>query len=97
MNMPVFVWNHPKKAAAMTASYVAAGLQGHLLVGVFPMVPVKNNDHGIGGDCAPHCPCIAFKHDCEPSCWDRFQQRIKQLIIPTLPPLRVLDNTPRIG
>jgi hypothetical protein len=56
MNGPVWIWNHPKTAASMPAPYVAAGLQGHLLVGVFPMVPVKNNDHGIGGDCAPHCP-----------------------------------------
>ena len=56
MNGPVWIWNHPKTARSMPAPYVAAGLQGHLLVGVFPMVPVKNNDHGIGGDCAPHCP-----------------------------------------
>ena len=56
MNGPVYVWNHPKKTATMSPEYVAAGLQGHLLVGVFPMVPVKNNDHGIGGDCAPDCP-----------------------------------------
>ena len=56
MNGPVYVWNHPKGAAAMSPPVVAAGLQAHLLVGVFPMVPVKNNDHGIGGDCAPGCP-----------------------------------------
>ena len=27
----------------------------HLWAGVFPTVPVKNNDHAIGGTCAPNC------------------------------------------
>jgi len=39
----------------MTEAYVSAGLMTHLYAGVFPTVPIKNNDHCIGGDCAPNC------------------------------------------
>merc|ERR1719230_353963 len=56
MNKPVYVWNHDKPTSTLSPAYVAAGLQAHLLAGVFPTVPVKNNDHAIGGDCAPQCP-----------------------------------------
>merc|ERR1712146_18753 len=56
MNLPVYIWNHPKPPSTLTTGYISAGLQGHLLAGVFPTVPVKNNDHAIGGDCAPSCP-----------------------------------------
>ena len=56
MNGPVYIWNHPKPPSVMTPSVVSAALQGHLHVGVFPTVPIKNNDHAIGGDCAPGCP-----------------------------------------
>lgn len=55
MNLPVWIWNHDKPAATLTRDYLARGLGGHLLAGVFPTVPVKNNDHAIGGDCAPNC------------------------------------------
>jgi hypothetical protein len=50
-----YIWSHPKKPSQMTAQYVSDGLQTHLWAGVFPTVPVKNNDHAIGGDCAPSC------------------------------------------
>ena len=50
-----YIWNHPKKASLMTDEYVSNGLMTHLWAGVFPTVPVKNNDHAIGGDCAPNC------------------------------------------
>jgi hypothetical protein len=53
---PAYIWNHAKTASKMTPQYVSAGLQAHLWAGVFPTVPVKNNDHAIGGDCAPDCP-----------------------------------------
>lgn len=52
---PAFIWNHPKKPQQLTSAYLNAGLQTHLWAGVFPTVPVKNNDHAIGGDCAPNC------------------------------------------
>ena len=50
-----YIWNHPKTEAKMTEAYVSAGLMTHLYAGVFPTVPIKNNDHCIGGDCAPNC------------------------------------------
>ena len=50
-----YIWNHPKPEATMTEAYVSASLMTHLWAGVFPTVPVKNNDHAIGGDCAPSC------------------------------------------
>lgn len=53
---PVYIWNHPKSASTLTPEYISTALQGHLHVGVHPTVPVKNNDHAIGGDCAPGCP-----------------------------------------
>ena len=39
----------------MTEAYTSAGLATHLYSGVFPTVPIKNNDHALGGDCAPNC------------------------------------------
>lgn len=50
-----YIWNHPKKEASMTEAYTSAGLMTHLYAGVFPTVPIKNNDHALGGDCAPGC------------------------------------------
>ena len=32
----------------------------HLHPGVFPTVPIKNNDHAVGGDCAPPCEYDAY-------------------------------------
>jgi hypothetical protein len=54
MNLPCYIWAHPSSDNSYPT--LAAGLQAHLQAGVFPTVPVKNNDHAIGGDCAPNCP-----------------------------------------
>jgi hypothetical protein len=53
MNLPCYIWAHPSSDNSYPT--LAAGLQAHLQAGVFPTVPVKNNDHAIGGDCAPNC------------------------------------------
>ena len=53
-----YIWNHyaaSHEANHLTYAYLSAGLQTHLWAGVFPTVPIKNNDHAIGGDCAPNC------------------------------------------
>lgn len=39
----------------MNEAYTSSGLATHLYAGVFPTVPIKNNDHALGGDCAPKC------------------------------------------
>jgi hypothetical protein len=54
MNLPCYIWAHPSSDNSYAT--LAAGLQAHLQAGVFPTIPVKNNDHAIGGDCAPNCP-----------------------------------------
>ena len=48
-----YIWNHPKPQAKMTVRYVSQSLMTHMWAGVFPTIPVKNNDHALGGDCAP--------------------------------------------
>eukprot|EP00051_Salpingoeca_urceolata_P001697 m.43204 g.43204 ORF g.43204 m.43204 type:complete len:770 (-) comp11623_c0_seq2:1441-3750(-) len=60
MNTPAYIWNHG------TTKNLEQGLQGHLFAGVYPTVPVRNNDHSIGGDCAPHCPYDALFADYGP-------------------------------
>jgi len=42
-----YIWNHQKQPSAMESEVVFAALQGHMHAGVFPTVPVKNNDHGM--------------------------------------------------
>lgn len=59
-----YIWNHPKPD--MTASFARSGLAAHLWAGVFPTLPVKNNDHAIGGDCAPDCAYSAVFTDFGP-------------------------------
>ena len=53
LNRPVVLWNHGQDT---NVSHLELGLQASLLLGVYPTVPVRNNDHSIGGECAPHCP-----------------------------------------
>ena len=53
--MVSYIWNHPKPQAKLTVAYVSQSLMTHMWAGVFPTIPVKNNDHAIGGDCAPGC------------------------------------------
>lgn len=53
--MVSYIWNHPKSQAKLTVAYVSQSLMTHMWAGVFPTIPVKNNDHAIGGDCAPAC------------------------------------------
>ena len=55
-----YIWNHPKSEKQMTEEFVSRGLMTHLYAGVFPTVPIKNNDHAIGGDCAPSCAYDAY-------------------------------------
>lgn len=50
-----YIWNHPKPQAKMSVAYVSRSLMTHMWAGVFPTIPVHNNDHAIGGDCAPGC------------------------------------------
>ena len=59
-----YIWNHAKPD--MTASFARSGLATHLWAGVFPTLPVKNNDHAIGGDCAPNCAYSAVFTDFGP-------------------------------
>lgn len=54
MNKPVVMWNHPKTMDTPLAEFAEA-LKGCLYIGAYPTVPVRNNDHAIGGDCAPNC------------------------------------------
>merc|ERR1712190_137829 len=56
--MVAFIWHHYTSSQLphhLSYAYLAGGLQTHLWAGVFPPVPIKNNDHAIGGDCAPNC------------------------------------------
>jgi hypothetical protein len=52
---PVWLWNHPKDDD-IPLDTLEQALQAHLYIGVYPMLPVRNNDHAIGGMCAPNCP-----------------------------------------
>jgi len=51
MNIPSWSWIHHEQSLVV----LEKGLQSLLYVGVYPTVPIKNNDHAIGGDCAPNC------------------------------------------
>ena len=54
MHKPVVSWIHDDPRWG-NFSTLEQALQGYLYVGVYPTVPVKNNDHSIGGACAPNC------------------------------------------
>jgi len=52
MHKPVVSWIH---GGGRWGHVSDQGLQGFLYLGIYPTIPVKNNDHAIGGDCAPNC------------------------------------------
>lgn len=54
MNKPVVMWDHPKSQDTPQAVFAEA-LKASLYVGAYPTVPIYNNDHAVGGDCAPSC------------------------------------------
>jgi len=55
MHKPVVSWIHGDSRHRHWPDYLEQALQGYLYLGVYPTVPVKNNDHAIGGGCAPNC------------------------------------------
>eukprot|EP01065_Artemidia_motanka_P042405 TRINITY_DN568_c0_g1_i6.p1 TRINITY_DN568_c0_g1~~TRINITY_DN568_c0_g1_i6.p1 ORF type:complete len:582 (+),score=175.74 TRINITY_DN568_c0_g1_i6:80-1747(+) len=64
--LPAFAWNHPKAADPSLTARLETALQSLLFLGVYPMAPVRNNDHGIGGDCAGSCPYDSLYTDFGP-------------------------------
>ena len=65
MHKPVVSWIHDDPRWG-NFSTLEQALQGYLYLGVYPTVPVKNNDHSIGGACAPHCSYDALFQDYGP-------------------------------
>ena len=65
MHKPVVSWIHTRGFGTVLP-HLEQSLQGLLYVGAYPTVPVKNNDHAIGGDCAPNCTYDALFKDYGP-------------------------------
>ena len=65
MHKPVVSWIHTR-GFGKVLPHLEQSLQGLLYVGAYPTVPVKNNDHAIGGDCAPNCTYDALFKDYGP-------------------------------